>query len=186
MSWTPEQLLKHEKVNSLLGVNIKPEPPAPVKSAPPQVIEPEGGETGLITFTVIGEPMGKPRMTQRDRWKKRPVVERYHDYCDRIKEAAPNKTLTADVYGISVKAYITMPKSWPKKKRLALDGKMCRSKPDWDNIGKAVCDALFKEDSMIADGRTRKFWCWDGHARTEVELWYHANPQEPEKSVLSK
>lgn len=116
--------------------------------------------------------MGKPRMTQRDVWKKRPVVLRYHDYCDRIREAAPNLISKVDVYAIDVKAYIAMPESWPKKKKEHLCGFPCRQKPDWDNIGKAVCDALFKEDSAIADGRTRKFWCRPDDQRTEVKLWY--------------
>lgn len=120
---------------------------------------------------VIGDPMGKPRMTQRDRWKKRPVVERYHDYCDRIKEAMPAKVLTADVYAVQVTAYIAMPASWTKKKKAEQDGMIHRAKPDWDNIGKAVCDALFKEDSMIADGRCRKFWCLDGAQRTEIKIY---------------
>jgi len=176
MSWTPDQLLKHKKVNGLLGVNIKSQEQATEKSEVMEEIEPTTSlpkeAVGEISFVVIGDPMGKPRMTQRDVWKKRPVVLRYRDYCDRIKEAAPTKVLAADVYAIEVTAHIEMPKSWPKKKRLALMGKMCRGKPDWDNIGKAVCDALFKEDSMIADGRTRKFWCWMGKQRTEVTVHF--------------
>lgn len=114
-------------------------------------------------------------MTQRDRWKERPVVLRYHDYCDRIKEAVPTKVLTADVYAIEVRAYIAMPASWSKKKKAEHDGRIHRAKPDWDNIGKAVCDALFKEDSMIADGRCQKFWCPEGAQRTEVKVWFYAH-----------
>jgi len=173
MGWTPEQLLSHQKVNSLLGVNIKPEAskiekstlPQPAQDPPKtlaassQVVEPTADKSGLITFAVMGPPMGKPRMTQRDTWKKRPVVLRYHDYKDRIKEAVPNRALQVDVYAVDVKAYIAMPASWPKKKKTELAGLPCRQKPDWDNIGKAVCDALFTEDSALSDGRTRKFWC---------------------------
>lgn len=180
MSWTPDQLLKHPNVNNLLGVNIKSQQQATEKpkdnpeiSAPPQ-------PPGQLSFTVIGDPMGKPRMTQRDRWKQRPVVLRYRDYCDRIKEAAPNRVFTADVYAVDVIAYIAMPASWSKKKKAEHAGKMCRSKPDWDNIGKAVCDALFEEDSGIADGRTRKFWCAEGEQRTEVLLHFNEKPVLPQ------
>ena len=123
--------------------------------------------------------MGKPRMTRRDVWKKRPVVLRYHDYCDRIKEAAPNRVLTADVYAVDVVAYLAMPTSWSLKKKAEHAGKMCRQRPDWDNIGKAVCDALFKEDSGIADGRTRKFWCHEGDQRTEIRLYFNEKPVLP-------
>jgi Holliday junction resolvase RusA-like endonuclease len=165
MSWTPEQLLRHQKVNSLLGVNIKPQAQTTAKA---EVTE----QPGEVFFVVVGDPMGKPRMTQRDVWNKRPVVLRYHDYKDRIKEATPNKVLTADVYGIDVVAHIAMPASWSKKKKAAHAGKICRSKPDWDNIGKAVCDTLFEEDSGIADGRTRKFWCREGEQRTEIKVFF--------------
>lgn len=165
MSWTPEQLLRHQKVNSLLGVNIKPQAQATAKA---EVSE----QPGEYFFVVVGDPMGKPRMTQRDAWKKRPVVLRYHDYKDRIKEATPSKVLMADVYGIDVVAYVAMPASWSKKKKAAHAGKICRSKPDWDNIGKAVCDTLFEEDSGIADGRTRKFWCREGEQRTEIRVFF--------------
>jgi Holliday junction resolvase RusA-like endonuclease len=54
---------------------------------------------------------------------------------------------------------------------------ICRSKPDWDNIGKAVCDALFKEDSGIADGRVQKFWCRAGQEMTTVHVLYFCGSQ---------
>lgn len=116
--------------------------------------------------------MGKPRMTQRDVWKKRPVVLRYRDYCDRIREAAPALLAQVDVYAIEVTAHIAMPASWSKKKKAALYEQICRGKPDWDNIGKAVCDALFKEDSIIADGRVLKYWCNAGEQCTEIQVWF--------------
>ena len=30
-------------------------------------------------------PVSKPRMTQRDVWKKRPVVVKYHAFCDEMR-----------------------------------------------------------------------------------------------------
>lgn len=181
MSWTLDQMLKHPKRDSLLGVNTKSQAQATEKPevAENSSLEVAPGDPNKISFVVMGEPMGKPRMTQRDVWKKRPVVLRYRDYCDRIKEAVPNRVLDVDVYAIMVTAFVPMPKSWSKKKKAALLGTICRSKPDWDNIGKAVCDALLKEDSGIADGRARKFWCAEGDERTEVTVWYL-----PENAVL--
>jgi Holliday junction resolvase RusA-like endonuclease len=85
-----------------------------------------------------------------------------------------------DVYAIDVVAHVAMPASWSKKKKAAMDDQMCRAKPDWDNIGKGICDALFKEDSGIADGRTRKFWCLEGKQCTEITLWFF------KKAVLSR
>jgi len=170
MSWTPEQLSRHPKHESLLG---KASQPIAQAVARPPVTEPPVGSAESINFIVMGDPMGKPRMTQRDTWKQRPVVLRYRDYCDRIREAAPNRALTADVYDVDVLAFIAMPKSWSRKKQVHHWGLMHRTKPDWDNIGKAVCDALFKEDSGIAVGRVQKFWCAEGEQRTEIKLKFN-------------
>lgn len=166
MSWTQEQFNAHQGRQKPGSVNIKSQYQATEKSGL------SGNSDGNLTFIVIGDPMGKPRMTQRDRWMQRPAVLRYRDYCDRIKEAAPNRVNELDVYAVDVVAYIAMPASWSKKKKSAQDDQMCRGKPDWDNIGKAVCDALFKEDSGIADGRTRKFWCLEGNQCTQITLWF--------------
>lgn len=121
--------------------------------------------------------MGKPRMTQRDKWKKRPCVIRYRLYCDKIREAAG--TIPENPLAVHIKAFIGMPGSWSKKKKVEMIGMRHRAKPDWDNIGKAICDALFDEDSCIAVGIAEKFWCMEGQDRTEVRVIY-------EESVLSR
>lgn len=115
--------------------------------------------------------MGKPRMTQRDRWKKRPNVVRYREFCDRIRAAAG--AVPQNVYSVIVYAYLPMPKSWSKKKLLLMPSQLMQQRPDWDNIGKAVCDALFEEDSMLAGGMTWKFWCEEGQEHTSVRVLYH-------------
>lgn len=115
--------------------------------------------------------MGKPRMTQRDKWKKRPNVLRYREYCDRIRAVAKLQP-DWDCYAIEVTAFVPMPASWSKKKRASMLGKMMRQKPDWDNIGKACGDALFDEDSILAGGTVWKFWCDDASTRTEITVLY--------------
>src|SRR5579885_810451 len=160
MNWTRQQAHDYAERKNRTPVNIKSQEQATEKSGLNE-------KEGVISFLVVGDPMGKPRMTQRDVWKKRPVVLRYRDYCDRIREAAPTALPSMDVYAVEVTAHIAMPQSWSLKKKAAMDGEICRQRPDWDNIGKAVCDALFKEDSGIADGRTIKFWCLEGEQCTE-------------------
>jgi len=161
-----------------------PSPPPP----PPPQVQPSSVSSSTIIkswpeksteifFTVGGDPMGKPRMTQRDKWQKRPCVIRYRAYCDKIRAEAgkvPDNPLA-----VHIKAFIPMAESWSKKKKAEMRGKRQRLKPDWDNIGKAICDALFKEDSCLAVGIAEKFWCDAGQERTEVRVIY-------DESVLTR
>lgn len=84
------------------------------------------------------EPMGKPRMTQRDKWMKRPAVMRYRAFCDELRLKFKKKDFT----GISLTFHIATPPSWSKKKAEAHIGKPHKQKPDIDNMVKSVLDAL--------------------------------------------
>ena len=102
-------------------------------------------------------PMGKPRMTQKDKWARRPVVLRYFKFKDDINKYIKD-IIPKDVYDLSWTAYIEMPKSWSKKKKNALMGMRHRQKPDRDNVDKAILDSIFKEDSIVSDGCLKKRW----------------------------
>lgn len=58
---------------------------------------------------------------------------------------------------LMVCAFFERPKSKPKKVLYPT------GKPDWDNIGKLVCDSLngllWRDDSVIVNGGTRKRYC---------------------------
>lgn len=118
-------------------------------------------------FVIHGKPVGKPRMTQSDRWKKRPAVLRYREFCDRARAAAGE--VPARPMGIHVATYVGMPASWSKRKRAEMDGKPHRQKPDGDNLLKSVCDALLDDDSCLYLMTVRKFWCPSGFDRVCVE-----------------
>lgn len=100
------------------------------------------------------KPMGKPRMTQRDKWSERPIVIRYHTFCDEIRRQYKSTLPTR----IELTFYIPMPKSWSKKRRLAQMATPHQMKPDIDNLIKAVMDALSLEDSYIWEVHAAKFW----------------------------
>jgi Holliday junction resolvase RusA-like endonuclease len=170
------------------GVYPTPAPTAPKPPAPkPVAVAPSVSSSTIIKswpeksteifFTVKGEVMGKPRMTQRDKWQKRPCVLRYREYCDRIRAEAGK--VPENPLAVHIKAFIPMASSWSNKKKAENLGRRQRLKPDWDNIGKAICDALFTEDSCIAVGITEKFWCAPGAERTEVRVIY-------DESVLTR
>ena len=119
-----------------------------------------------IAITIPGTPVAKPRMTQRDRWKKRLCVVRYRTWCDHAREVAGELPPANQIDSLSWVAYFSPPKSWTKKKREAAIGELHRQTPDRDNIDKAVLDCFFKEDSGIAAGSIEKRW--DLVARLEI------------------
>ncbi|MEL4014370.1 RusA family crossover junction endodeoxyribonuclease [Dryocola clanedunensis] len=99
-------------------------------------------------------PLGKPRMTRADRWKKRPEVMRYRAFCDEVR--LHNVQLPES--GFHVTFIIPMPPSWSKKKRQQYDGQPHQSKPDMDNLMKALMDAIYEDDAHIWDGHITKRW----------------------------
>lgn len=115
------------------------------------------------------KPMGKPRMTRRDKWAKRPAVVAYREYADNIRSACAGK-IPKDAFSVSWTAYLPMPDSWSQKKKVSMAGKPHRSKPDRDNIDKGILDALFENDSGISFGVLKKFWDDGGGSRIELVI----------------
>lgn len=109
-------------------------------------------------FTVFVVPMGAPRMTKRDKWKRRPIVIRYRKFKDAIRAAAGIIPPPEIILSLSWTAFFSPPASWSVKKRIAALGQLHRSKPDRDNIDKGILDALFEQDSGIASGQIEKRW----------------------------
>lgn len=122
-----------------------------------------------ILLTLNIEPMGKPRMTQKDKWAKRPVTLRFHAFRDYIR-LKTNSYDFSDAYSVSWIAYFSMPKSWSKKKKKEMRGQRHRQKPDRDNIDKAILDSLMPEDSGVCDGSISKRWDDGEGARIELEI----------------
>lgn len=120
-------------------------------------------------IVIMIEPMGKPRMTQRDKWSKRPCVQRYWRFKDEIKKAFWGVDIS-NIHNITVCAYISMPKSWSNKKKSEMIGKPHRVKPDCDNILKAVMDSIFDDDSGISSAVVGKAWNDGKGTRLEITL----------------
>lgn len=117
-------------------------------------------------MVIMMVPVAKPRMTQRDRWAKRPAVVRYHEFCDELRLRWGNQEVPEKV---SIKFYLPMPKSWSKKKRKEMVWKPHQQRPDVDNLVKAFLDALCEEDSYIYGVRAEKYWSDD-----EGQIWVSA------------
>ena len=122
-------------------------------------------------FCILGEPQGKGR-------------PRFSTVCGHVKPRTPEETVLYEnlvkteyrrqthefrfpddaMLDVRVIAYYSIPKSVSKKKRQAmLDHKIRPTKkPDFDNIGKVICDALnkiaYRDDAQIVDAQVRKFY----------------------------
>lgn len=130
-----------------------------------------------ISFTVEGNPFGWQRAGQnhytgtvytqnKTRQHEQLVALAY-------KIAAKGYMFPADTYvDLQVIAYVKIPKSATKARRTKMLSGEIRptTKPDWDNLGKLVSDALngiaYDDDKCVVDARVRKFY--SDRPRTEV------------------
>ncbi len=90
-------------------------------------------------------PVPKPRMTQRDKWAKRPAVMRYRAYCDELRYKMKKEIGN----NIDIEFHVAMPESWTKKKKARKNGQPHMRRPDLDNYIKGFLDALLEEDSEV-------------------------------------
>ena len=125
----------------------------------------------IIEIVYFAKPIGKPRMTQRDKWAQRPAVMRYREWADGLRSLFVKPLPPANqVKSLSWMATFAPAASCPKKMRVELMGTLHRDRPDRDNVDKAILDVLFKEDSGIACGSVEKRWGWENKLEILIEL----------------
>ena len=108
------------------------------------------------------DPVPKPRMTQRDKWAKRPCVLRYFEYKDFLVAHTPEYILTDLPEAFDLTFHIPMPKSWPQKKKDYMRGRHHQQRPDLDNLTKAFKDALYDNDAIVWREKAIKLWADEG------------------------
>ncbi len=129
----------------------------------------------MIKLTIPGEPVakGRPRVTRYGTY----TPEKTKNYETLVKELyfmEHGQTLLEGELSIDIKAYFRIPKSASKKrKRLMASGDMRPVKrPDWDNVGKIVTDALngvaYDDDSQIVSATVEKYYSEE--PRTEIKI----------------
>ena len=126
-----------------------------------------------LTITVPGVPVPAPRQTQRDRWRVRPAVARYREYRDRIAMAVHCHDQALPEPGetdlIEIVATWQPPKSWSVRQRIEGLSRPKRTKPDPDNVAKAVLDTLWPEDAAVGDVIVRRRY--GAEAGTVIRIW---------------
>lgn len=124
-----------------------------------------------IKFSIPGQPFGKqrPRVVSRGTFSKAYTPKETVSYENLVKlmysQMAKGKMFPdGAMLDVRIIAYYDIPKSTSKKKRKEMLEHKIRpaKKPDWDNIGKIVCDSLnlvaYHDDSAVVDAQVRKFY----------------------------
>ena len=121
-------------------------------------------------FCIHGDPQGKGR-------------PRFSTVCGHVHTRTPDETVLYEnlvkteyrqqvgvkfpddaMLDVRIFAYYPIPKSVSKRKRQAMLEKRNRpiKKPDWDNVGKVICDSLngiaYRDDAQVVDSMVRKFY----------------------------
>ena len=133
-----------------------------------------------MTFTILDAPCGKGRPRVDFENKRIYTPKKTVNYETLVKlsyqQAAGGFFLGKDVpVRIRIDVYYGTPTSVSKKKlRAMLMGLIFPTKkPDWDNIGKIVCDALngiaYKDDAQVVDGRVVKHYSEIPHTDVTIE-----------------
>ena len=113
----------------------------------------------MITFFVEGKPQGKgrPRFSKNVVYTPQKTIEYEH----RIADAYHGECAVGSLF-VDIKAFFAIPKSYTKEQKNAIrKGNLSPTKkPDADNIGKVVLDALngiaYEDDKQVVDLRVSK------------------------------
>jgi Holliday junction resolvase RusA-like endonuclease len=99
-------------------------------------------------------PIAKPRMTNRDKWKKRQCVRKYFNYKNFLKA----NLITIQNSSNHIIFVIEMPRTWSMKQKIRMEGIPHQNRPDCDNLLKGFLDSVVKEDKLIWDIKISKIW----------------------------
>jgi len=123
------------------------------------------------TYTFKINSMGKPRMTQRDKWLNPPreCVARYWALKEVLTTLAKKEGFIMPHSGYHLTFYLEMPKSWSKSKKETMNNTPHQQKPDKDNLEKFFLDILCPKDEKVWDGRVTKYWSYEGRIDIRVK-----------------
>lgn len=128
----------------------------------------------ITRFNIPAAAMGKPRMTQRDKWYKRDRTDKYWRWCEVVRAFVNPVPPAETVEQLEIIAYYMVPKSWSKKKRHAAIGTRKRTVPDHDNILKGILDALWKQDAALGDCIIRRRWRHEDKTVIIIDVTEHS------------
>lgn len=133
----------------------------------------------MIRFTVYGEPKGKARPRFNSYTHRTYTDKATKDYEDLVKasylEQVGKVSQDRIPLRMHLKAFLQPPKSVSRKTLERMEKSQIRplKKPDVDNIGKSIADALngiaYKDDSAIVDMQIEKYYSEIPRVEVEIE-----------------
>ena len=132
-------------------------------------------------FTVPGPPQGKvrPRVVNRNGYAHSYTPEKTVNYEALVKmsykSACTGEPMATGPVTVKITAWFPVPQSWSQAKKAAAMAGITQPtvKPDADNIGKIICDALngiaWPDDKQVTRLDVRK--AYGAEPRVEVEIW---------------
>jgi len=130
-----------------------------------------------MIFTVYGKPQGKarPRFTRTGNTYTPDNTREYEDAVRMAYIAAEGRTIPAGTpVCIDIMAWYAIPKSarGALRERMASGQVVPTVKPDWDNVGKIVCDALnglaWHDDAQVTQATVSKVYGISPMVRVEI------------------
>jgi Holliday junction resolvase RusA-like endonuclease len=121
----------------------------------------EGAHVSAVQFTIPGAPVGKgrPRVAMRGKFAQHYTPEKTASYESLVKmagfDAMQGRELYVDAVSVTLDVWVPIPASWSQRKRdQAVSGAIRpTTKPDLDNVTKAVFDGLngiaWKDDVQV-------------------------------------
>ena len=120
--------------------------------------------------TLFVNPVGKPRQSQSDKWKRRPCVVKYRAFADVVRDLWPEDIPFPDSGG-RFEFWIEDNRLEKSRAKDPRSGKPHTQKPDIDNLLKSLFDALNKDDSHIWNlAGVEKRWTDPGKGRIIIHL----------------
>ena len=133
----------------------------------------------IINFTIYGEPTakGRPRFFRAGNFVRtytpKATMQAENDFKIQSLQYKPIIPYTQEII-LSIRVFKKIPKGFSKIKQIAAENRSLRptTKPDWDNYGKLVCDAMngifWKDDSQIVSAWVEKYY--SDRPRIEVSM----------------
>ena len=111
-------------------------------------------------------------------------LEKYNEYKENLLAEAKLKRFVMPPCGASITFFIPCPPSWSNKKKNLMHLKLHQSKPDLDNLLKALMDGLISEDKHIAHfGEIQKRWVNFPLGWISIKI---SEPTEPDLQEVSQ